>query len=81
MPVATMLASQLASTSVRGGVTSTARIDGVPEITIAVAMAGAASVSVPRPRPVPVVVIISPAVVVLVGTTALTGASIREIYN
>ena len=76
-----MLASQLASTSVGGGVTSSARADGVPEITIAMAMARAASVSVPRPRPVPVVVVISPAVVVLVGTTALNGASICEIYN
>ena len=72
-------ASQLASTSVVGGVASSAGTDGVPEITIA--MAGAASVSATRPRPVSVVVVIFPAVVVLVGTTALNGASICEIYN
>ena len=73
-------ASQRASTSV-GGVTSSARADGVPEITIAMAVAGAAPVSGPRSRPIPVVVVVPPAVVVLVGPTTLTGASICEVYN
>ena len=82
MPVAAVLASQLASTSVGGGVTSSARgVEGVPEITVTVAMAGAAPVPVPGPRPVPVVVVVSPAVVVLVRTMTLNGASICEIYN
>ena len=81
MPVAAVLASQRASTSVGGGVTSSARADGVPEITITMAMAGAAPVPVPGSRPVPVVVVISPAVVVLARTRTLDRASIGEIYN
>ena len=73
-------ASQLASTSV-GGVTSSARADGVPEIAI-MAMVGAASVSAPGPRPVPVVVVVPPAVVmILIGPAALHRAIICEVYN
>ena len=74
-------ASQLASTSVGGGVTSSARADGVPEITITVAMAGAAPVPVPGPGSVPVVVVVSPAVVVLAGARTLNRTSIGEINN
>ena len=76
-----MLASQLASTSVGGGVTSSARADGVPEITITVAMAGAAPVPVPGPGSVPVVMVVSPAVVVLAGARTLHRTSIGEINN
>ena len=73
--------SQLASTSV-GGVTSSARADGVPEITIAMAVAGAAPVSAPGSRPVPIVVVVTPAVVmILIGPATLKGASICEVYN
>ena len=82
MPVAAVLASQLASTSVGGGVTSSARgVEGVPEITVTVAMAGAAPVPVPGPGSVPVVVVVSPAVVVLAGARTLHRASIGEINN
>ena len=71
--------SQLASTSVVGGVTSPARTDGVPEITVA--MAGAASVPSARPRSISVGVVVPPAVAVLVGSTTSAGASIREVDN
>ena len=72
--------SQLASTSV-GGVTSSTRADGVPEIAI-VAVVGAASVPAPRPGSVPVVVAIPSAVVMmLTGPAALHGAIICEVYN
>ena len=81
MPIAAVLASQRASTSVGGGVTSSARADGVPEITIPMAMAGAAPVPVPGPGPVPVVVVVSPAIVVLAGTRTLRGTSIGEVNN
>ena len=81
MPVAALLASQRASTSVGGGVTSSARADGVPEITITMAMAGAAPVPVPGSRPVSVVVVIPPAGVVLAGARTLDGASICEVYH
>ena len=82
MPVAAVLASQRASTSVGGGVTSSARgVEGVPEITVAVAMAGAAPVPVPGPGSVPVVMVVSPAVMVLARARTLHGTSIGEIYN
>ena len=72
--------SQLASTSV-GGVTSSARADGVPEIAI-VAVVGAASVPAPGPGSIPVVVAIPSAVVVmLTGPAALHGAIIHKVYN
>ena len=72
--------SQLASTSV-GGVTSSARADGVPEIAI-MAVVGAASVSAPGSRPVPIVVVVPPAVVmILIRPATLHGASICEVYN
>ena len=72
--------SQLASTSV-GGVTSSARADGVPEITV-MAMVGAASVPAPRPGSVPVVVAIPSAVVVMLARpAALHGAIIHKVYN
>ena len=82
MPIAVVLASQRASTSVGGGVTSSARgVEGVPEITVTVAMAGAAPVPVPGPGSVPVVVVVSPAVVVLAGARTLHRTSIGEINN
>ena len=81
MPVAAVLASQRASTSVGGGVTSSARADGVPEITITMAVAGAAPVPVPGPGSVPVVMVVSPAVVVLARARTLHRTSIGEINN
>ena len=72
-------ASQLASISIVGGVTSSARTDGVPKITVA--MAGAASVPSARPRSISVGVVVPPAVTVLVGSATIAGASICEVDN
>ena len=76
MPVAAVLASQRASTSVGGGVTSSARADGVPEITIT--MARAASVPSTGPRSISVVVV-PPAVAMLVGSATMAGSSVCEV--